>query len=445
VKRRIAYGLAFAVAAAGLVAVGWPGAATNPATLINRVDVIAILLMLAAAPRLARSRFGPVRDSRLTRVVRVVGCLALFVLVVVKDDVERFKYAALPGRSWLVGLWAGEILFLTVTAIYLVGLLAVTARRPPAGPKVLATGAFAGAAAGLVVFALPPVGNPLHVTHTWLSVMHGLGWGIAVPLVVGGGIVAGLVAARKAAGRGGQTAMADVRARQGTAAGLCAGAAAAVLVSIAGVTTAALMPHQATRFQSETPAVHRQRNRQLAIFVSPQHIPSSLADFEASLGDSAAGYLLVLLCFPLIGAGLGAWGGICAVGRRSDGGGGGGGGGGEGPPMPEPPPPGGRRLEPEREPSVLSGYLLDVPGLADLTGAREDQPAAPGHREKTPAAAARPARTTRVRTTRVRTTQVVTTRARTTQAVTTRARRVPRGDGSARPARRAAGRRGRRR
>ncbi|HTW02758.1 MAG TPA: hypothetical protein VMF87_20805 [Streptosporangiaceae bacterium] len=386
-KRRIGYGLAFAMAAAGLAAVGWPGAAANPATLINRVDVIAILLMLAVLPWLARSRFGPVRDSRLTRIVRIGGCLALFVLVVVKDDVERFKYGALPGRSWLAGLWAGEILFLVVTAIYLTGLLAVTARRTPARPAVLATGVCAGAGAGLVVFALPPVGNPLHVTRAWLAVMHGLGWGVAVPLVLGGGIVAGLMAARKAAGRSGQTAMADVRARQGTAAGLCAGAAAALLVSVAGVSAAALLPHQATHFQAATPGVHRVRNPQIAIFLDPQHVPSSLAAFEASLGDSAAGYLLVLLCFPLIGAGLGAWGGICAAGRRSDGGGGGGGGGGEGPPSPEPPAPGGRRLDPERQPSVLSGYLLDLPGLADLTGSQEEQPAAPGHREKVPAGA----------------------------------------------------------
>jgi hypothetical protein len=420
VKRRIGYGLAFAAATAGLAVVGWPGAPTDPATLINRVDVIAILTMLVLLPRIARSRYGPVRDSRLTRILRAGGCLGLFALVLVKDDVQRFEYAKLPGRSWLAGLWAGEILFLAVTAIYLVGLLAVTARRPPAGPSVLAVGTCAGAAAGLLVFALPPVGNPLHVTKTWLAVVHGLGWGVAVPLVLGGGIVAGLVAARKAAGRGGQPAMADVRARQGTAAGLCAGAAAALLVSIAGVSAAALLPHQAMRFHSVTPIVHRPRNAQSAVLLDPQHIPSWLADFEASLGDSAAGYLLVLLCFPLIGAGLGAWGGICAAGRPSDGGGGGGGGGGDGPPGPEPPPPGGRRLEPEHQPAMLSGYLLDLPGLADLTGSREDQPAVPGHREKAPAGAASP-------------------------GLTPRGRRGPPGAGSARPAPRGAGRRGRRR
>jgi hypothetical protein len=421
VKRRIGYGLAFAAAAAGLAVVGWPGAPADPATLINRVDVIVMLLILAAAPRVARSRFGPVRDSRLTRILRAGGCLALFALVLVKDDVERFKYAALPGRSWLVGLWVGEILFLVVTAVYLVGLLAVTARRPLAGPAVLAVGSCAGAAAGLVVFALPPVGNPLHVTKTWLAVVHGLGWGVAVPLVLAGGIVAGLVAARKATGRGGQPVMADVRARQGTAAGLCAGAAAALLVSVAGVSTAALLPHQAMHFRSVVPSApaHRPRDAPPPVFFSPQHIPSWLGDFETSLGDGAAGYLLVLLCFPLIGAGLGAWGGICAAGRPGDGGGGGGG-GGEGPPGPGTPPPGGRRLEPERQPAILEGYLVDLPGLADRTGSREDRPAAPGHREKAPAGAAGP-------------------------DLTHRARRGPPAAGSARPARRAAGRRGRRR
>jgi hypothetical protein len=374
--RTIGYWLAFAAVAAGMVAVAWPGAPADPATLINRADVIVILLMLAVLPRFARSRFGPVRDSGLTRVLRAGGFLALLALVLVKDDVERFQYAAPPGRDWLAGLWAGEILFLVVTAAYLAGLLALTARRPLAGPAVLAIGTGAGAAAGLVMFVLPPVGNPLHVTKTWLAVMHGLGWGVAVPLVLAGGIAAGLVAARKAPGRS-QRARADAGPLQGLAAGLCAGAAAALLVSVAGVSAAALLPHQAMHFPSPVPSPPPVHRAQSAVMLGPQHAPPWLADFEVSLGDSAAGYLLVLLCFPLIGAGLGAWGGIWAAGRPGGGGDGGGGGGGA-PDGPGPPPPGGRRLDPEPRPSILSGYLVEIPGLADLTGPREDQPAAPG-------------------------------------------------------------------
>jgi hypothetical protein len=370
--RTIGYWLAFAAAAAGMALVAWPGAPGDPATLINRVDVIVILLMLAVLPRFARSRFGPVRDSGLTRALRAGGFLALLALVLVKDDVERFQYAAPPGRDWVAGLWAGEILFLAVTAAYLLGLLALTARRPLAGSAVLAVGTVAGAAAGLVMFALPPVGNPLHVTKTALAVVHGLGWGVAVPLVLAGGIAAGLVAERKASGRTGQPA----RAGHGLAAGLCAGAAAALLVSVAGVSAAALLPHQAMHFPSPAPSPLPVHRAQSAVMLSPQYVPPWLADFEVSLGDGAAGYLLVLLFFPLVGAGLGAWGGIWAAARPGEGGGGGG--GGRGPRGPEPPSPGGRRLDPEPRPGILSGYLVEIPGLADLTGPREDQPAAPG-------------------------------------------------------------------
>jgi hypothetical protein len=36
-----------------------------------------------------------------------------------------------------------------------------------------------------------------------------------------------------------------------------------------------------------------------------------------SLADTAAGYLLVLVFFPLFGAGLGAWGALYTAGRAS--------------------------------------------------------------------------------------------------------------------------------
>ncbi|MEI4920943.1 hypothetical protein Q8G81_35900, partial [Klebsiella pneumoniae] len=69
--------------------------------------------------------------------------------------------------------------------------------------------------------------------------------------------------------------------------------------------------------------------------------------FEVSITEAAAGYLLVLVLFPLFGAGLGAWGGLYgASGRGRPGGDDGGGSGG---PDPAPvPPPGGLALEWER-------------------------------------------------------------------------------------------------
>jgi hypothetical protein len=66
--RRIVSPLVFLAATAGLVWAGWPGASANPATLLNRVDVIAAVVLLAGLPRLARRVFGPAGDSWLARI-----------------------------------------------------------------------------------------------------------------------------------------------------------------------------------------------------------------------------------------------------------------------------------------------------------------------------------------------------------------------------------------
>jgi hypothetical protein len=108
---------------------------------------------------------------------------------------------------------------------------------------------------------------------------------------------------------------------------------------------------------------------------------AALYQFEMSVADTAAGYLLALICFPLFGAGLGAWGGLFAAGHPGRRPGGGGGGGGA--PEPGPPPPdGGRRASDDRQPAILRGYLHELPGFP----APGDEPAAaPAPPEKVPA------------------------------------------------------------
>jgi hypothetical protein len=108
---------------------------------------------------------------------------------------------------------------------------------------------------------------------------------------------------------------------------------------------------------------------------------AALYQFEMSVADTAAGYLLALVCFPLFGAGLGAWGGLFAAGRPGRRPGGGGGGGGA--PEPGPPPPdGGRRAGDEGQPALLRGYLRELPGFP---GPGDEPAAAPGHPEQVPA------------------------------------------------------------
>jgi hypothetical protein len=233
------------------------------------------------------------------------------------------------------------------------------------------------------MYVLPPVGRWPHITMGWLAAVYGVARVLALPLVLGTGIAAGLVAARRASRRRQQLPLADARARQGMAAGLCAGAAAALVFCVLSTGTAALLPHMVKPllwvFTKPRPPVWSLRGGHLP---HPSMYNAAWYQFEMSVADTAAGYLLALVFFPLFGAGLGAWGGLFAAGhpgRRP----GGGGGGGGGTPEPGPPPPGGgRRAGDDRQPALLRDYLHELPGLP----APGDEPAAaPAHPGKVPA------------------------------------------------------------
>ena len=335
--RRIGYWLAFGAAAAGLVWAGWRGAPDHLATLINRTDVIVTVVLLAGLPWATRKVFGPVRGSRPARIARLTGYAAVLALALVKAHVGRLGYAAVAGHPMLAGVWAGEIFYLVVVAAYVTGLLAMTARRPPAGPAALAVGAGAGALAGLVMYALPLRTQP-HIANGWLAGMDGAARVLAVPLTAGAVVVAGWAAARRTSLRGVLRPQARAQVRQAIAAGLCAGMAGALTVSVLGISTIALVPHELARLSWTLP--------------THQLPPGTVYAFESSVSSSAAGYLLVLVFFPLLGAGLGAWGGLCAADRPGSRPGGGGGGPGE--PAPAPPPPGGdAELDDEPQPVLV--------------------------------------------------------------------------------------------
>jgi hypothetical protein len=337
----IRYWVASAAAAATLAWAAWPGAPANPATLIGRVDVIATVLILAGLPLVIRRRFGGCSSRRLPRVLRTAGYTAVFMLMFVKADVERIEIRQFSGVS-LAGVWAGEVVFLLVIAAYVTALLAVTAERPPAGPATLAIGTGVGLLLGLAVFVLRPMANHVHIANRWLADLYDLGKAAAVLLVLYAAIRAAIAAARRTSRRDSKLPITDARARQGFAAGLCIGVAAALVVSVLGITTIALVPHAAGSIQWTLPG---------RLF-DPSHgrplTPSYVTDFEVSFSQAAAGYVLVLIFFPVLGAGLGAWGGLFASGNSGHMPGGGGGGGGPEDPGPEPgSPDGGRSALPE--------------------------------------------------------------------------------------------------
>ncbi len=347
--RTIRYWLATVAAAAVLAWAAWPGAPGNPATLISRVDVCAIVLMLAGLPLVVRRRFGGMGSSWAARLLRMVGYAVVFALMLVKADVERFELRSLSGTA-LAGVWVGEVAFLIVIAAYVCALLAATSGRPPANTATLAIGTGAGVALGIAVYVLRPLINYVHVPNPWLGGLYGLAKIAAIVLVLYAAVRAAIAAARRTARRDGALPLTEVRARQGLAAGLCVGIAAALLVSVLGITTIALLPHLRGSIQWTLPG------DLLAPARGQTLTPDAISDFEASFSQAAAGYLLVLIVFPVLGAGLGAWGGLFAAGNSgyTPGGGGGGGGGGPDDPDPEPVPPGGGL------------GLVDVPGPAPL-------------------------------------------------------------------------------
>jgi len=338
--RRSGYWLALGVITACVVAAAWPGEVTNPATLISRVGALVIAVLIGVLHWPITRRYGPLAPAWTARIIRVAGFTLVAALILVKSAVERHEFARLAGRPALTGIWAGEIAFLVVIAAYVAGLLAITALRPPAGPAATLIGLSAGVLLGLAVYVLRPLDNPAHFTNPWLSTVVLITKVVAVPAVFAAATAAVIVATRRTSRRerDGTLPLAHIRARQGVAAGLCVGITCALLVSVLGIATIAVAPHAASRIQWTIPG---------------GNLPaSSLYSFEVNASHAVAGFLLILIIFPFLGAGIGAWGGLFAAGNRGLRPGGGGGGGTR-PPQPKPPKPtGGRQLDGPRPATV---------------------------------------------------------------------------------------------
>ena len=340
--RKIGYWVALGVVAGFIVATAWTGAPADPATPISRLSAVALAVLIGVVHWPVRLKYGSLGSSWTARILRVAGFTLVAALILVKTAVERHEFAHL-GRSAIAGVWAGEIAFLVVIAAYMAGLLAITARRPPAGPAATLIGITAGVLLGLAVYVLRPLDNPVHLSNAWLSAMVEIAKVCAIPAVFAGAIAAVVMAARRTSRRehDGTLPLTHIRARQGVATGLCVGITCALLVSVLGIATIAVAPHAASSIQWTIPSGDMTRN--------------SVYQFEVYVSHAAAGYLLILIIFPFLGAGIGAWGGLFAAGNRGLRPGGGGGGGTR-PPAPKPPRPGGgRQLDgPEPATSVLS-------------------------------------------------------------------------------------------
>jgi hypothetical protein len=366
--RRTWYWLALGVVAASVVGAAWPGSPGNPATLISRIGALVIAVLIAVLHWPVQLKYGPLGPSRTARVVRIAGFTLVAALILAKAAVERHEFAHLAGRPALPGIWAGEIAFLVVIGAYITGLLAITARRPPTSPAATLICISAGVLLGLAVYVLRPLDNPVHITSAWLNTTVEVARVVAVPGLFAAATAAVIMAARRTPRRGRDETVpiAHIRARHAVAAGLCVGVTCALLVSVLGIITIAVAPNTASSIQWTIPGGH-----------SPA---DSLYRFEVSASHAVAGYLLILIIFPFLGAGIGAWGGLFASGNRGLRPGGGGGGGTRPPKPKSPTPTGGRQLDGWPKPTVTS--VLSWPEWDPATGA----PKVPANPERVPAA-----------------------------------------------------------
>src|SRR5262249_4914458 len=157
--------------------------------------------------------------SRQAWMIRTAGYMAILVLVLVKAAVERVADAA-PNNLGASGpAWMGEIVFLTLMAGYAAVILTSTASRSPAAPATVAVGTMVGAAVGVVVVVLGPLGGPIRFTGWWPVHLYDSAMALGALLALGAPVAAGLAATRRASG----SMLAASRARQAAMAGLCTG------------------------------------------------------------------------------------------------------------------------------------------------------------------------------------------------------------------------------
>jgi hypothetical protein len=312
--------LAFTAGAVGLAWVGWPGASSNSATLLNRVYVTGTVVLLAVLPWVVRRYFGPARGGWAPRAARAGGYAMVLALIAAKAVKDRDGSKLGAYFPVIPPVWALQILLLLVIAGYLAGLLILTSQRIRLTCTALPIGIGLGAATAGVLYALAPLG-PGFIPFFPLDPESSLGslWGLvslALPLATG------FLAAR--------LATRDTRPgvpnpiRQGCLAASCATATGALVLAVLTSATIALFPHHVPLQNPPPPPGGGCET------CDPGNtgIPPGLRHeywVELSIGQAGQAPLVALLLAPFLGAGLGALGGGLAgksPGTRGHGGGG---------------------------------------------------------------------------------------------------------------------------
>ena len=313
--RRMGIAFLFAAVAGAAVWGAWPGSPVSHGAAVQGGIIITVLL-LAGLPLLTRWAMGP-PDSRPARWLRAglyVAILAvmpaqaaigMFIGTVPRGGIDRhtfdvFQGPGVPGSSSGGPDWGGEIGLLLLTACYVALILALTARRAPVAPATLAIGAGAGLVLGVVMYAIAPLGlNVKYPYRPWLDGSAAEAVGVlAWVLLFGAPLMAGAVAGRRCHVPDDPGKASAARAWQGSAAGLVSGGAGALLVTVLGSGSVALMLKSAWV--------------QDWLYHGQHLTASAVYGRELFASQDAGGYIVLLVGLPIIGLIMGLIGTACA-------------------------------------------------------------------------------------------------------------------------------------
>ncbi len=349
-RRRVGRVLLFAAAATLMVRTTWPVAAGdpgqggNPVAAFARIDVITTILLLTVLPVLSRWFFGPVKDSKMARFLRVGAYAAILALMPAKAMVEQFAntvprnihdrrlFGGQLGSNPSYG--TGEILFLVVVAVYVTAIFWMTSRRSSVTPATMAIGTGGGVLFGAVMYSVAPLGLNKYATNPWLpgsdvDPLVVLAW----LLLFGVPVAVSFLAGRRYPGPADSGPFTKTKVFQGIVAGFLANLSGALVVTVLGTGTIALML-RSTWLRT--------------LFDHGHHLNAVVVySHEIDAVTNAPPYLFMCLAFPLIAMCVSLMGGVDAWGSTSATGQGGPPRGG-GPGQPDPPPgqPGsGQRVE----------------------------------------------------------------------------------------------------
>jgi hypothetical protein len=297
--------LAFVAGTVGMVWIGWPGNSTDSALPANRMYVVGTVVTLIVLPVLVRRYVGPVRRGWAPSAARAGGYAIVLALIAAKNAKDRFgnKLGGYFGID--PGLFALEVLLLLIIAAYVAGLLILTSERVRLTRAAMPVAVAFGAVTAGVLYGLAPFGANVDPNGPSLK------WWVVAALVlpVTTGLLVGRVATRDT-----RPARPDP-IQQGALAATCAMASAALFVSVLTAVTIALFPHNVP-LQTPRPT----NGLCETCYPVNRTVPHPLRhEYWIEISVSQAGGIAfgTLLLGPLLGAGIGAFGGGLGSRRRS--------------------------------------------------------------------------------------------------------------------------------